>query len=452
MKRIMILMTGIAFFTTVSAQTVSITVQGNRNRQVIVNNRAYDINNSTSNLSKTITLTDLRPGQYRFDIVRINDFNINDDNIPVNDNNIPLVKNTTTFNLKAGFDVAILVAPNGIVQVKEKQVAGTTADPTIAMNDPAFTSLLTDIQYHWRNTRKITAAQTALTNNNNYFTTVQAMQIINSVDGDANRFTLAKLAYNRITDPANFNQVYTLVNSPAIRDDLSSFIRNQAGSNTIYSYSETFRAEMNEQTFDALLLNIKTNMDPSTRVNTVTEIISNQTNYFTTSQVRRLLEMVEFESSRLQLLKNVFTHVVDPENFSSLYKLLVNDVSKIGLINHVKAAAENGGLANYNLNKTPLTEDAFLKLTTNAREQIANGTGPDFITAALADISNYFTAQQAIQLISLGEGELQRLSMAKAAYRGITDPWNFITLMDNLLHSPEVKNEMSIYAYSYRPF
>jgi hypothetical protein len=289
-------------------------------------------------------------------------------------------------------------------------------------------------------------------NNNNYFTTGQAMQIINSVEGDANRSTLAKLAYSRITDPSNFTQVYSLMTSTAIRDDLSSFIRNQTGSNTIYSYSETFRTEMNEQTFDALLLNIKTNMDPSTRVNTVTEIVSNQTNYFTTAQVRRLLEMVEFESSRLQLLKNVFTHVVDPENFSLLYKLLSNDVSKIELVNHVKTAAENGGLANYNLNKTALTEEEFSKLITDAREQFAKDNGLEFITVALADISKYFTAQQAIQLISLVEGDLQRLSLAKKGYRGITDPWNFLVLMDNLLYTPVTKNELSIYAYSYRPF
>jgi hypothetical protein len=452
MKRIMLLMAGYVFCSQLPAQTISITVQGNRNRQVIVDNKTYDIqNNTTSNLSKTITLTDLRPGQYRFDLVRINDYNVNDDNIPVNDNTIPFVKTTTTFNVKAGFDVAIIVAPNGIVQVKEKQIAGTTSDPMITMNDEAFATLLGDIRYHWRNTRKITAAQTAFTNNNNYFTAVQAMQIINTVEGDENRLALARIAYNRITDQANFVQVYDLISSPSIRNDLSSFIRNQVGSNVIYSYSETFHAAMNEQTFDALLVNIKTNMDPSTRVNTVTEMMANQTNYFTVAQVRRLLDLVEFEGARLQLLKNVFTHITDVENFPLLYNLLTTDVSKIELINHVRTAVDNGGLINYNLNKPAMSGEAFSRLMNNAREQIAAGNSIAFLTNAFADISNYFTAQQAMQVISLAEGELSRLSLAKTAYRGITDPWNFLLLMDNLLYSPAVKNEMSIYAYSYRP-
>jgi hypothetical protein len=451
MKRIMILTTGIILSIGVMAQTVSITVQGNRNRQIIVDNKTYEIENTTNSPSKTINLTSLRPGQYSLDLARINDYNMNADETPLNDKTIPLVRTTTTFNVRSGFDVAIVVAPNGIVQVKEKQVAGTTSDPLIAMNDDAFTSLLADVQYHWRNTRKITAAQTVLMNNNNYFTTQQLMQILSTVEGDANRLELAKLAYNRITDPSNYIQVYSIMSAPATRDDLSVFIRNKTGSNVIYSYSETYRAAMNDQAFDALLNNMRTNTDPSTRVNEVTEIIANQTNYFTVAQVRRLLELVDFESTRLQLLKDVFTHVVDPENYPLIYHLLTTDVSKINLINHVKTAAENGGLPNYNLDKPALSEEVFTKLINNSREQFPKNNGIDFITSAFADISNYFTAQQAIQLISLVEGELQRLSLAKTVYRGIIDPQNFLSLMDNLLYTPVTKNELSIYAYSYRP-
>ena len=277
------------------------------------------------------------------------------------------------------------------------------------------------------------------------------MQIINTVEGDNNRFTLAKMAYNRITDPVNFTQVYSLVSSNAIRDDLSSFIRNQAGSGMIASYSETFRTGMSNQTLDALLINVKTNLDPSTRANMVTEIINNQTNYFTADQVRRLLVLVEFEGTRLQLLKNVFTHVIDRENYALLYPLLSTDIAKIELINHVKTAAENGGLANYNLTKPVMNDERFTKLLINSKEAFAAGNGTDFITRSFTDIGDYFSAQQAIQLIGMLEGDLPRLSMAKTVYKNITDPFNFLVLMDNLLYSPVTKNELNIYAYSYRP-
>ncbi len=451
MKRIFTWIAGCCFSLGAVAQTVSITVNGNRNQQVIVNNKTYDIQNNTNNLSKTITLTSLRPGQYSLELVRINDYNVNDDDISTSDNSIPKVRSTTTFTVKDGFDIAIIVAPNGIVQVKEKQVIGTTSDPRIVMPDAAFATLLTDIQFHWRNTRKITAAQTALSNNNNYFTTAQVMQILESVEGDVNRLALAKHAYNRLIDPSNFVQVYSLMPTPATREELAVFIRSHTGSTAIFSYSETYRQAITDMTFDALLQKIRRDMDPSTRINAVTEVIANQTNYFTVSQVRRLIELVEFESARVHLLRDVFTHVVDTENFPLLYSLLTTDGAKIELINYIKNAAENGGLVNYNLNKPAMNEDEFAKLLNTAREHFTAGTGVAFLSNEFADITNYFTARQAIQLISLAEGELSRMSLAKTIYRGITDPADFLLLMNNVLTLAVTKNELNIYAYSYRP-
>lgn len=453
MKRIWTLLTGCVFTVITQAQVVNISVQGNRNEQVIVNNVTYNVdNNTTTNLSKNITLSYLRPGEYSLQLIRINDNNANDDKVPVKDNNIMRTSSFTSFTVRPGYDIAIVIFPNGIVQVKDKQIIGTTSDPNIAMADGTFSQLLADIQYHWRNTRRITAAQTALTNNNNYFNTWQVLQILQAVDGEANRLTLAKLAYNRIIDQGNFSQVYSLMSLPASRDDLSSFIRQGGnGSNTIYSYSESFRLEISDAILDAHLQKIKRNTDPGTRANAVTEILTNTTHYFTVSQVRRLVEMVEPESIRLQLLRDVFTHITDPENFSLLYNLLTTDASKLQLIDYLKTAAANGGIINYNLNKPAMDDKEFGEIYNTAKTQAARGALIPYITNELADFANYFTSEQAALLISLADGELNRLALAKTAYRGITDPQNFLPLMNQLLASPLTINEFSIYAYSYRP-
>ncbi len=437
-----------------AAQTVAINVHGNRNRQVIVNGTTYKVdNNNTNNLSKNITISNLRPGEYSLQLQRLNDYNPNDDEVNNTRTNeqLPLLTSTTTFRVRAGFDVAINIAPNGIVQVKEKQIVGTTSDPTIAMTDDAFNSLLNDIRFHWRNTRRITAAQTALTNNNNYFSTQQVLQILNTVEGEANRLTLAKLAYNRITDPANFVQVYNVMNEPASKDELATMVRqNSNGSTTIASYSESFRQEMNEANFDKLVQKIKRNTDASLRVNEVTEIMSNQTNYFTTDQVKRLVELVEYESSRLQLLRDVYNHVTDRSNFKLLYSLLNTDAARIQLINYIKEAERSFGLINYNLNKPALSEENYTAILNQTRETVQTGTTISYLTNAFGNIAFFFSAKQAVQMISLVDGDLNRLSLAKAAYRGIVDPDNFLVMMNTLLTSPQTRNELNDYAYSYR--
>jgi DNA polymerase IIIc chi subunit len=453
MKRIWILLL-CSLTIAAEAQTVAINVHGNRNRQVIVNNTTYEIdNNNINNLSKNITITNLRPGEYSLQLLRRNDFNPNDDEVNESRSSeqLPLLRTTTTFRVRAGFDVAINIAPNGIVQVKEKQIVGTTSDPTVAMADDAFSTLLTDIQFHWRNTRRITAAQTALTNNNNYFSTQQVLQILQTVEGESNRLTLARLAYNRITDPANFVQVYSLMSEPASRDELATMVRqNSNGSTTIASYSESFRQEMNEANFDILLQKIKRNTDASLRVNEVTEIMSNQTNYFTTDQVRRLIELVEYESSRLQLLRDVYNHVTDRSNFRLLYSLLNTDAARIQLINYIKDAEKSFGLINYNMNKPALSEENYAAILNQTREAAQVGGTIPYLTNTFGNIAFFFSAQQAVQLISLVDGELNRLSLAKAAYRGIVDPDNFLVLMNQLLASPLTRNELNDFAYTYR--
>jgi hypothetical protein len=453
MKRMYALLAGAIFSVTIQAQVVNISVQGNRNEQVIVNNVTYNIeNNTTTNLSKNITLNNLRPGEYSLRLIRINDNNVNDDKVPLKDNNVIRTTSVTSFTVRPGYDVAIAIFPNGIVQVKDKQIIGTTSDPRIVMADRAFNSLLSDIQYHWRNTRRITAAQTALTNNNNYFSTAQVMQILNTVDGEANRLFLAKLAYNRIVDPGSFSQVYTVMTLPTSRDDLSSFIR-QGGNNTnsIYSYSESFRLEISDAVLDAHIVKIKSIVDANLRANAVTEILSNTTHYFTVSQVRRLLEMVESESVRLKLLRDVYTHITDPENFGLVYSLLATDASKLQLIDYIKTAAANSGIINYNLNKPAMDDKEFAEILRVAKDQAARGGLISYITNELGDFANYFTAEQAAMLIHLADGELNRLGLAKTAYRGVTDPQNFLPLMNELLVSPLTINELNIYAYSYRP-
>lgn len=454
MKGIILLLSGCCSVFTTMAQIVTVTVNGNRNQQVSINERVFNIdNNTTSSVSKTFTINNLRPGEHTLQLVRINDANVNDDDIINKAGNLPLTRTVTTFNVKQGFDVAIIVAANGIVQVKEKQITGTTSDPRVALTDAAFRTILSDVEYHWRNTRKITAAQTAFTNNNNYFTAQQARQIIQTVAGEDNRLTLAKLAYSKIVDPGNFVQVHNLILTPGGKDDLSTFVRVQSSINpttVIMSYSENFRQPISETKLDAHLENIERNWHSASRVNAVTEIINNETNYFTAAQVRRLIEMIDFESNRVQLLKRVYTHVVDPSNFPLLYSLLGTDAAKIELINYVKTAAENGGLVNHNLNKSPMDDAAFTKLFIRFREDIRKGNMLNSITAVFADPVNYFSTQQVTQLISMVDGELTRLSLAKAAYRTITDPENYITGISQLLASPVTLNELNIYAYSYR--
>lgn len=93
------------------------------------------------------------------------------------------------------------------------------------MSDASFTTLYNNIRKKWLPGAKMSAAADAFNLSTNYFTTAQARKIIALVSSESNRLELAKLSYDNITDPANFRQLYDLLNSQASRDELDNYIR-----------------------------------------------------------------------------------------------------------------------------------------------------------------------------------------------------------------------------------
>ena len=69
------------------------------------------------------------------------------------------------------------------------------------------------------------------------------------------------------------------------------------------------------------------------------------------------------------------------------------------------------------------------------------------LTKIFANESNYFTVNQAKQLIQLVSAESNRLDLAKSAYNNVVDPENF-SLMYDLLSSQSSKNELANYVNS----
>jgi hypothetical protein len=415
------------------AQTVSIKVNGNKNRQVILDATTYDIDNSTSAANRTVTSTTLAPGQHTLQVVRGNAAGTRGNT-------------TTTFTLRQGYDVSIIVTASGAIQVKEKKAALTTRTP---MSEADFEIALGTIQDHWRNASRVKTATTLFKNENYYFTSAQVTEVIESITGDANRLALAKLAYGKVTDPTNFASVYNLLSIQANKDALASYVRTQGGGDLVTSFSETFKAPMATTNFNNLVTEIRNMWQANAKQTRLTEIFSNASTYFTATQVRELISLVDAESTRLHLLKAAYSHVTDPTNFSLVYDLLGTPASRVELETYITASS-GSALVNYNLNRSAMSDADFNTLYKKSRNHIRVSSVVTDVTNAFANTSNYFTSYQAMQLISLVSGESARLQLAKSAYARITDPENFLAQMNNLLSLQASEEELKTHVYAYR--
>jgi DNA polymerase IIIc chi subunit len=399
--------------------TITLKVLGNKNRKVILDARSYTLNNTNPKANnKNISITDLQPGTHTIQVVRANKTSAV----------------TTSFTLRNGYDMTITVTGAGGVQIKEKpRPSATTDNGYPGMSTAAFNTLVQDVQNQWQAGAKLNMLNNAFANTGNYFTTVQARQLIQLLDDEQSRLQLAKASYRSITDKSNFTNIYALLTSQVSKNELSAYVTNY--NNT----TSGIHTAMNTATFNSLVQDIQNQWQAGAKYNMIASAYTTG-NYFTTDQVRQLIQLVDDENSRLQLAKASYKTVVDPSNFSNIYSLLANQSSKAELSVYV-TAYNNGNTAT--TSHSPMSAASFNSLLLDIQNQWQAGAKLNTIMSAFT-VNNYFTSSQARQLIQLVDAEGSRLQLAKASYRTITDVSNFSTVYD-LLNTQASRNELTAY-------
>ncbi|MFI5128366.1 MAG: DUF4476 domain-containing protein [Chitinophagales bacterium] len=447
-----------------SASTVTITVNGNKNRQVLVDGKNYSatepvINDNsviTGNPPVSITITDLQTGQHKLELVRVNQNQNNNRNNRTN---------TKTFNTRAGYDMQIIVNNDGSVQLKEvKQKRNRNANNQYRtpMTDASFTALLKTVQKEWRTSTRTTLVTNAFANTSNYFTTAQAKKLIQQVYSQTSRLELAKSSYRTITDPGNFSQLNDLLTAAAARAELQAYVNtysssqgynngygNNGGNNN--GYNNPYRTPMSDASFNIIYRDVQRESLQSGKISALTNVFANTNNYFTTSQARQMILLISGESSRLQLAKSSYRSITDPANFSQLNDLLTTWSSKDELQAYVTNYNSNNGGNNSGYNntyRTPMSDASFNTIYRDVQNEYLPGGKMSALTNAFANTNNYFTTAQARKLILMVSDQSNRLQLGKLSYRSITDPANFSQLYD-VFTSQARTNELAAYVSSY---
>ncbi len=204
-----------------------------------------------------------------------------------------------------------------------------------AMTDANFNNLYQNIRQLWPATARYNSLAEAFNNGNNYFTTTQATQLIKLQSSEATRLALAKMAYRGIIDTYNYSQVYNLFNYQSSKDELAAYVANYKPGTVITN--TTIRVAMSEYDFNAMLQDVRSRFLPFEKMNTLTGIFNNTSNYFTTAQAKQLIELVSSESNRLQLAKSAYRNVVDRSNYRTMYDLLNSQSSRSELDAYIAA-------------------------------------------------------------------------------------------------------------------
>jgi hypothetical protein len=224
-----LLLTGLTALSAFAADVtgrITVSLNGNKDYQVLIDGRNYYTNNDR------IFLNDVRAGQHTIEVLKIRNNNSRNGR-----NNVKPVY-SGSFTVHQQYDMNITIDRNGRVQFNETKSRSNRNDRdwnnkrrderyndryddrnnnggwnnnnnyNRAMTDADFSQFAQRIRSQWFGTNKMNAAREGI--NTNYFTTTQVRQVLQIFASENDRLELAKLAYGKTVDQRSFTQLYDL--------------------------------------------------------------------------------------------------------------------------------------------------------------------------------------------------------------------------------------------------
>jgi hypothetical protein len=407
-----------------TTSTVTVNVRGTDNESIIIDGQEYIVTSDYNTNSNTpIVVSNLQAGQHTLQLKRTDDIN----------------PTSTVFTVRNGYDLYITITANGSVQQREIKwkTDNTTAQYMVAMSIADFNNLYNSIRNESRTSRRMTMLSNAFANTANYFTTAQARQLIQLVNNQSHRFTLAKAAYPRITDPTVFvDQMEPLFNGQSHKTQLRNYVSTyNAGSST---------TAMSAANFDVIYRAARRQSSVNSRVSYIYNAFANTNNYFSVAQARQLVMLVPDETNRLYLAKISYRSVVDKNNFPQMSTVLTSQAAR----NELTTFVNNYDISSPVYTKVAMKDTEFNTLYRSVQNRFGLGAKMSALSDIFDNENYYFTTSQARQLIQLVSADENRVQLAKASYDNIVDQSSFSQLYDIL--SATGKSDVELFVRNYQ--
>jgi hypothetical protein len=199
-----------------------------------------------------------------------------------------------------------------------------------AMSESYFNSLYQTIRYQSPVSAQVTSINNAFTTSGNYFTSNQVVRLLQLISAETSRLQLAKASYRTVVDPVNFKAVANLLYSQTSRDELAYYINNGGDASTT-------NAAMSNADYTKLQQTISDQFLPFSKITILTNTFNNTSYYFTSAQVKGLLQLISSETNRLTLAKKAYRNTVDRANYAILNDLFTNTTYRSELTAYVEA-------------------------------------------------------------------------------------------------------------------
>jgi len=407
--------------------TVTINATGTRNKQAVVDNIHYTINNASTADVKEIVINDLTAGQHTLELIR--------------NSNRPSTK--TSFTVREGYDLTITIASDGSVSTSEKRTSGQGQGSNAyrSLSTSQFNRLYSQTKAKTSSSTRATYLEKELNRSTRLMTAKQASQLIQLVNSESARLKLAKLSYARVSDQQNFSVVSNLLNSTANRNELNTYIANAGTNDETQNQNTNTSVAIDDSKFRTIYNEVLAEPTAADKAYYLNNFFNRDFNYYTSAQVRQFIELTSSEQDRFTLAKAAYRGVVDRENYNTIYPLLSSSSNRSALQAYIN------GYDNTNP-RAAMTSANFDRLYQSVYSSNSSSARYTAINNAFSTGGNYFTVAQAKRLIPLVSSESNRLQLAKTSYKVLVDRSNYLQF-DDFLSTTASRNELRNFVNNY---
>jgi hypothetical protein len=167
-------------------------------------------------------------------------------------------------------------------------------------------------------------------------TSLQVKAIVESLGNDSARLDFALEAFPSTIDPDNYYEVYDGFKTFSKVMRLHDGIREMRRPRPERGPWEPAPREVGESDMADILRTIAREGIDSTKQNLARQIIGARNN-FSARQIKQIIALFAFESSKLEIAKFSFDHVLDPENYFMVNEAFAFSSSKDELSNFIES-------------------------------------------------------------------------------------------------------------------
>lgn len=169
--------------------------------------------------------------------------------------------------------------------------------------------------------------------NNQCLSTAQIMKLSTVFSLESNKLNFLKQSYDAVYDQGNLYMAEQILTQSSMKQNFKSFLQshNSGGG------GGGFACQIDATEFGRITQNIKSQTFNNTRLNTAKQILRSKGKCFTANQVKEIVKLFDFESSRLDVAKYAYDYTLDQDNYYVVNEAFNFSSSKDRLIEYINS-------------------------------------------------------------------------------------------------------------------